>query len=607
VPTDSAAIGSFPALEPQTWIALLTVHTAKGDMFSSKTLMTILDGVEQLSKANAERRRRFEINRFHAALFERLQQAFNNPNLLKEVGNMYLREFNMPSVALKHFDLAKQFAPKDRDIDELQKAAAIALAKQATEQPGHSGLGEVVTGKPELSVLMRKTTTRINVVEGRRHLDESAEEAERKQQLFRRTGTVKMETAPVAANFNELLEEAQKAIAQTDFPTASKLLGRAQKAGAPKEELQAYYAQLGLTAYDHGRMEEALEAYLTTRDLRPDAVEGWFNCGLVYQKMGHFDEALASYEKAVEIAPDSSKSLCNLGSVHFERGEYAEAEKALRGSLKIKPDYARAWDNLASALGAMNRLDEAAEACREAIRVQPAFHSAWFKLGVISFQQDDMISAMEAFNLTGDNPDFFAYVLFYMSMIEARHGDLDEAVQRFELARGADPANDLETLALREIGAACTKFGRHAAAADYYGQLTEKRPGDFSAWLALGTSHHRAESFEHARLAYERALSLQEDNPIIWHNLGLLASDQGNHMESRDCFQREVDLSPGDAKAWYDLGISLQQLGQEEEASAAFERAEELISTLARRSSDLSAALSIVRRLNLGDRLLKTE
>jgi len=258
-------------------------------------------------------------------------------------------------------------------------------------------------------------------------------------------------------------------------------------------------------------------------------------------------------------------------------------------------------------LSALNRLPEAAEACQAAIRIQPSLHSAWFKFGVVNFQMDNFIVAQEAFNMTGDNPDFFAYVLYYFSMIEARRGELDQAMQKLSEARSADPANELEPSALKELGAAFTKIGRNATAADFYSQITAKRPDDFSAWLALGTALHRAEQIDGARDAYLYATELQPENPVPWHNLGLLASDQGDHLASRDYFQREVELSPEDAKAWYDLGVSLQALGQEDESADAFERAEKLVKSLSRRSSDLSAALSIVRRLNLGERVLKTE
>ena len=178
--------------------------------------------------------------------------------------------------------------------------------------------------------MLRKTCKLAHVVDTRRHLDETAGELGRKQEALRKTGSVgQIETAgPVIADFHQQLGQIQNLIAQTDFSGAAAALAEAQKGGAPQEELQAYYAQLGLTAYDHGRMELALDAFHQLRDLNPEAIEGWFNCGLVYQKMGHFEEALASYQNAVRIAPGNAKTWCNLSSIWFERGDFAEAEKA---------------------------------------------------------------------------------------------------------------------------------------------------------------------------------------------------------------------------------------------------------------------------------------
>jgi len=597
---------SSPAIDPQTWVDLLTVHALKGDMFSARTLMVIHEGVEKLAEARAANTG-IVITGFHATLFERLQRSFNNPNLLKEIGVVYLEEFRMPAIAQKHFELARQFAPKDRDIEQLQVAAALAVARQMTDQSAHSGLDDATPSKPEVSALLRKTSKLANVVDTRTHLDETAGELGRKQEVWRKTGAVKKAAVGATADFHKPLGRVQGLIAQTNFAAAAAALDEAREAGAPKEELQAYYAQLGLTAYDNGRMEEALAAFLHMRDLAPEAIEGWFNCGLVCQKMGRLDEALTSYQEAVRIAPDNPKTWCNLSAVWFERGDHAEAERAARRSLELKADYARAWDNLASALSAMNRLPEAAEACQRAIHIQPALYSAWFKYGVVNFQLDNMVMATEAFNMTGDSPDFFGYVLYYMAMIEARRGELELAVEKLEQARGSDPANEMEPTATREIAAAFTKAGDHATAADFYGQITQTHPEDFSAWLALGTARHRAEQMDQAREAYLRATELRPNSPLPWHNLGLLASDQGQPEESRNYFQREVELAPDDAKAWYDLGVSLQALGLEEEGAEAFEHAEGLVKSLTRRSSDLSAALSIVRRLNLGERVLKTE
>jgi tetratricopeptide (TPR) repeat protein len=582
------------------------MHVLKSDMFSTRTLMVIQEGVEKLAQARAQGTG-IVITGAHSTLFERLYRSFNNPNLLKEIGTVYLEEFRMPSIALKHFDLAQQFAPKDRDIEQLQVAAALAVAKAMTDQSAHSGLDEAAPPKPEMSSLLRRTSKLAHVVDTRTHLDETADDLGRKQVAWRKSGELKATTGAQRADFNEPLCRAQNFIAQCDFTKALAALEEARNEGAPKEELQAYYAQLGLTAYDNQRMEEALRAFTLLRDLTPEAVEGWFNCGLVCQKMGRLDEALTSYQKAAQIAPDNPKTWCNLSAVWFERGDPVEAEKAARKSLELKVDYARAWDNLASALSAQNRLPDAAHACQQAIHIQPELLSAWFKYGVVNFQLDNMVLATEAFNMTGGSAEFFSYVLYYLCMIEARRGELELAVGKLIEARAADAENELESTAMKEIALAHGKAGDYAGAANFYVQITEKHPDDFSAWLALGTARHRTEQFEPAREAYLQATQLRPESPLPWHNLGILVSDQGRHEEARGYFQREVELAPNDAKAWYDLGVSLRTLGREDESAEAFEHAEGLVKSLSRRSNDLSAALSIVRRLNLGERVLKME
>jgi superkiller protein 3 len=589
------------------WVDLLTVHTLKNDIFSAKTLIAIHEGVQKLNDAVEVPGSTIKLTNYHRSLFERLQRSFNNPVLLKEIGVAYLDEFGMPGVALKHFDLARHFAPKDRDLEQFQKEAALAMARQMADPPGHSGLGQIepLHGKGEVNALLRKTG-RLDRVQTRENLGEATGELEQKQEARRKTGHLP-EAAQFGKSFDSALELAEKLIGQTEFTGAAAALEEARQAGAPNEELQMRYAQLGLSAFDYGRMEEALAYFVIMRDLGPEAVEGWFNCGLVYQKMGNLKEALASYNEAVRLAPENPKTWCNLGSVLFERGDYVEAEEAARKALLLREEYARAWDNLASALGAQNRLPEALEACQHAIRIQPGLHSAWFKFGVINFQLEDLVKATEAFNLTGDNPSYFAYVLYYMSMIAARRGEFDQSLQKLAQARAVDSTNELEIAALDELGAACSKIGRYSTAADFFTQITVKHPDNFSAWLSLGTALHRGEQLEHACQAYKQAAALQPENSIPWHNLGLLASDQGNAEESCACFQREVEMAPHDAKAWYDLGVSLQTLGRQEESAEAFERAESLVKSMSRISSDLSAALSIVRRLNLGDRVLKTE
>ena len=125
-------------------------------------------------------------------------------------------------------------------------------------------------------------------------------------------------------------------------------------------------------------------------------------------------------------------------------------------------------------------------------------------------------------------------------MIDARRGRLDEATQHLQQARAADSANELESMALKELGALCTKLGRHATAADFYTEMTVLHPDDVDAWLAKGTAHHRINQYDDARAAYQHVTELQPENSSPWHNLGLLAVEiLGRPEEARDCFQQE--------------------------------------------------------------------
>jgi tetratricopeptide (TPR) repeat protein len=595
-----------PVFNPETWNTLLATAIAKNDVFSVKSLKVITAGVEQLAEARNSPDCPFRLSGQHAAAFEKLRGAYNNAGLLKAVGLLYLGEFRLPAVALKHFELVRSLAPGDREIAVLETAAAKQVTSResigtATTVP----LDQGVQQKPDIGKVIFSTTTKLHRVDTRMQLNASTGALERRQEARRKTQSLNI-GATKQRDFTEAFEQVREFIANSQFADAFSALADLVRAEAPADEVQTCYAQLGLAAFEHNRLADALAAYLKMRDMAPQSVEGWYNCGLVYHKMGMSDEALDCYEEASRLDGSNPRIWCNLSSIWFDRGDYAEAEKMARQALELRINYPRALDNLAATLSAMNRLQEAADVCQQAIRLQPNLHSAWFKLGVIKFQQEQFIPAMEAFNLTGDNPDFFPYVLYYLCMIDARRGRLDEAIQKLGDARAADPTNELEALALKEIGELCTKLDHHQAAADAFGQILAIQPEDTATWIAKGTAHHRLGQLADAHEAYVRVTELEPENPVPWHNLGLLAADQKQYEQARDCFQREVELAPEDAKAWHDLGETWRKLGNAQESARALDQAATLVHSHTRQTSDLSAAMSIVRRLNLGDRVLRT-
>ena len=85
-------------------------------------------------------------------MFVRLAKAYNSPTLLKEVGLIYLRDLNMPNVALQHFERSLRLGGPEKELRPLTEAAAVAVQRQLAlrsgAQQGHSGITTAQHAKP---------------------------------------------------------------------------------------------------------------------------------------------------------------------------------------------------------------------------------------------------------------------------------------------------------------------------------------------------------------------------------------------------------------------------------------------------------------------------
>ncbi len=172
-------------------------------------------------------------------------------------------------------------------------------------------------------------------------------------------------------------------------------------------------------------------------------------------------------------------------------------------------------------------------------------------------------------------------------MIDARRGRLEEAIEKLGGMR-ARPTRP--TISSRWRSRKSAPFARSSATTRPRPTPTAKswRSIRRMRWPGWRRARHitASRSSRRAGEAYTHVTGLEPENPIPWHNLGLLAADQNQNEQARDYFQREVDLAPGDAKAWYDLAVAWEKLGNEDEAANAFAQAESLVSPNIRKTSD---------------------
>jgi len=110
----------------------------------------------------------------------------------------------------------------------------------------------------------------------------------------------------------------------------------------------AKYNNEGNRLAHEGRLDEALNQYLTARVERPDAPEVDYNIGNVLHQKGVYDTALAIYQSALggldgPLVPDT---YYNMGNTLYRQGEFQSAIEAYKRALIANPDDQDAKFNL---------------------------------------------------------------------------------------------------------------------------------------------------------------------------------------------------------------------------------------------------------------------
>lgn len=172
--------------------------------------------------------------------------------------------------------------------------------------------------------------------------------------------------------------------------------------------------RLGNLRYDRQAFAEAVEAYRTAIEARPDWPEAYLNLGLAYYESGQYDAAAQVFDRALALRPDwdaalraaavnalrqnlleaalqyhkrlietghgDPEILYNAAVLNEQLGQKEEAELLYRQALEWKPDFAEALVGLGYVLESTGRADEARQYWARAMEVKPELAEDYFGL-----------------------------------------------------------------------------------------------------------------------------------------------------------------------------------------------------------------------------------
>ncbi len=189
---------------------------------------------------------------------------------------------------------------------------------------------------------------------------------------------------------------------------------------------------LGLAYYKQGRVEEAIQEYMTALKLKPDYLEAHQNLGGTYAKQGHLEEAIQEYLTAIRLQPDYPGTHNNLGLAYYDQERLEEAIQEYMTALKLKPDFAEAHYNLGLVYYNQGRWDEAIKEYMAALKLKPDYIEAHQNLAGVYYNQGRWDEAIQELMIALRLNPNLADAYYNLGNIYKAKGLKDEAKREFE-------------------------------------------------------------------------------------------------------------------------------------------------------------------------------
>jgi Flp pilus assembly protein TadD len=123
--------------------------------------------------------------------------------------------------------------------------------------------------------------------------------------------------------------------------------------------------------------------YTVTLERNPGCFLCLNNLGLIAFDEGRVDDAIAQYQRALAVKPDHGEIHNNLGNALFQKGRLPEALAHFEEAVRRAPTYVFAHNNLANALAFAGRLDEAKGHYETALQLRPDYEDARRNLAIV--------------------------------------------------------------------------------------------------------------------------------------------------------------------------------------------------------------------------------
>ncbi len=319
-----------------------------------------------------------------------------------------------------------------------------------------------------------------------------------------------------------------------------------------------------------GNYELAIELARQAIAQNPADAEAYFQLGVSYSNLDSVALAYENFMKSVELDPRKQPLVENnvkhnfakhykLGQSAFNRSDYEAAAREFGLATQADPRQAVAYYNLGVAYARLAQKKEDPSYREKAVAAADR---------VLELQNPSDANYIKALQLAGSEL--------------VRLGRPQDATERFRRLIDEDPS---QFLVIENIGTDMLNRQEWEAAVVFLKMAAEARAKvdeeDFTVYYNIGAALYNLRdenpaAVDEAIAYYQKALTLQEDEPQTLFNIAVSYVYKQDYAEAVSWLEKYTTIKPTDYRGWQLLARCYSETGQKTKARDAMERFQQL-------------------------------
>lgn len=385
------------------------------------------------------------------------------------------------------------------------------------------------------------------------------------------------------------------------------------KTSAPPAKHALALNELGLTYFQLGKFEDALENYTRAIDLDPENSSYYNNKALANVHLDYIDLAMNDFDKAIELQPDDFRSYLNRGDAHAAMKRFEKAHSDFDKALPLCADHKHlVLHSKGLCYQLENQLENAMNCFQMALEYKPDDSSSMFHLGLMQTKLNFLPMALETFtsvinlvqfeegtdkrlayearglvyldmkNYEQAKQDFLealrydsecGEVYYYKGLAELELEELRESIDDFLMSLEKNSRNPG---IYKGLGMAYKQLGEYPKSLFYLNAALERAPDNTQFLLQRAFLFIELKDYKKALEDLTKALEYGSDDPLIWYKRGLTLYLDRKFEEALDDLLSAAKRKPFptyEPDIYYLIGLSLAHLERFNEAIEPFTKA----------------------------------